>query len=150
MLELLCENVNTPLRVYFHSLYSFGIILNFEFHISAKLMFTDIHKRILNPITYLCWSFICETWANLSQLVPKFYSLFVRFNWEFAHWSLRGTEYKFGIALFRILWSQCLPLSRLYMIFSFMTCLNFFCGAWIEHELCFELQSNTKGHSWLH
>ena len=126
MIQLLCENVNTPLRVYFHSLYFLGIILNLEFHILAKLMFTDIHKRILNPIRSLCRSFICEIWVNLSQLVPKFYLRFVRFNWEFTHWSLQGTQFKSGVALFRVLWSQCLPWSRLYMIFRFMTCLNFF------------------------
>ena len=33
MIELLCENVNTPLRVYFRSLFVLGIILNLEFHI---------------------------------------------------------------------------------------------------------------------
>ena len=36
MIELLCENVNTPLRLYFHSQYSLEIILNLEFHILAK------------------------------------------------------------------------------------------------------------------
>ena len=53
VIELLCENASTPLRVYFHSLYSLGIILNLELHILAKLMFTDIRKRMLDPIRHL-------------------------------------------------------------------------------------------------
>ena len=68
VMELLCENVsnsklltifakklhhrclkvvlNTPLRVYFHSLFILGIILNLEVHIFAKTMFSSIQERI--------------------------------------------------------------------------------------------------------
>ena len=50
MIEPLCENVDMPPRVYFHSLYSLGLILILEFHISAKFMFMDIHKCIVGPL----------------------------------------------------------------------------------------------------
>ena len=46
--------------------------------------------------------FFCEIWANLSKLVPKFSSRFVRFDWEYAHWSLRRylTHFFFQFTLF--------------------------------------------------
>ena len=38
--------LDTPLRVYFHSLFVLEIILYLEFHILMKLMVTGIHKHV--------------------------------------------------------------------------------------------------------
>ena len=38
--------LNTPLRVYFHSLFILGTTLNLEFHILAELMLTGVSNPI--------------------------------------------------------------------------------------------------------
>ena len=45
--------LNASLRVYFHSVFTVGIILNLEFHDLAKSMFTGIQKRIEDPIKHI-------------------------------------------------------------------------------------------------
>ena len=68
-------------------LFILGIILNLEFYILVKLMFTGIQKRIHDPVNHLWLSFSCRIWANLTKLVQMFSQFFVIFNWGSTHWS---------------------------------------------------------------
>ena len=131
MIQLLCENVNTPLRVYFHSLYFLGIILNLEFHILAELLFTDIHKRILYPIRHLWWSFFCEIWPNLSQLV-QILLVFLKISLRMCA-LITLKVHNSNLELLSLAFydhNVCVPWCRLYMIFNFMSWLNFFLVLW--------------------
>ena len=136
VIELLCKNVNGQklLTIFAKKLrhrycnwqgpqydsdgiFPLSIYLgdHFEFRISRFRNFTGIHKGIYDLIKPLGWSFLEEIWTNLSKLFPEFSKLFVRPNWEFAHWSLRRyliqiwncTLKGFMIALLSIMQTLC-------------------------------------------
>ena len=50
--------LETPLRVYFPTLFILAIILDLEFHISAKCMFTIIQKHISPKTQDVNWTYI--------------------------------------------------------------------------------------------
>ena len=55
----------------FYSLYSLGIILNSEFCTLAKLIFTNIHKHILDPIRHLWWRSFLQKLSKFEPVSPR-------------------------------------------------------------------------------
>ena len=132
MIQLLTENVNTPLRVYFHSLYFLGIILNLEFHILAKLLFTDIHKRILDPIRHLWMEFLLRNLSEFEPTGPKILLVFLKISLRMCA-LITLKVHNSNLELLSLAFydhNVCVPWCRLYMIFNFMSWLNFFLVLW--------------------
>ena len=67
------------LRLYFHYLFVFGIILNLEFPILAKTMFASIQKGIWDSTKFLGWRF----WSKFEQQIgPRIFNTFYKINFK--------------------------------------------------------------------
>ena len=60
------------LGLYFHPLFTLGIILSLEFYSLAKVMFTGIKRHIKDLIKRLRYSLFANFEVILMKLVPKF------------------------------------------------------------------------------